>query len=117
MQIVSNGDNLHAMSNPVVWENKKKITVINLSFAELAQRMVNVKLEHHENTLIQNFTTKIWKFSDKDSDIFHISAQNIDCWYSLEPPCRGGSNDYQQSMFWTEIRKIMYTPVNRSFTI
>ena len=26
------------------------------------------------------------KFSDKNSDIFHISAQNIDCEYSLEPP-------------------------------
>ena len=26
------------------------------------------------------------KNSDKNSDIFHISAQNIDCGYSLEPP-------------------------------
>ena len=39
------------------------------------------------------------KKSDKNSDIFHISAQNIDCGYSLEPPRRGGSNEYQQSMF------------------
>ena len=31
--------------------------------------------------------------------IFHISAQNIDCGYSLEPPRRGGSNEYPQSMF------------------
>ena len=31
---------------------------------------------------------KNWKFSDKNSDIFHISAQNIDCGYSLEPPRR-----------------------------
>ena len=30
---------------------------------------------------------------------FLISAQNIDCGYSLEPPRRGGSNDYPQSMF------------------
>ena len=35
---------------------------------------------------IENFTTQNWKFSDKTSDIFHISAQNIDCGYSLEPP-------------------------------
>ena len=28
---------------------------------------------------IETFTTKKWKFSDKNSDIFHISAQNIDC--------------------------------------
>ena len=31
--------------------------------------------------------------------IFLISAENIDCEYSLEPPRRGGSNDYPQSMF------------------
>ena len=38
--------------------------------------------------------------------IFIISAQNIDCGYSLEPPRRGGSNEYPQSMFWAEIWKI-----------
>ena len=56
-------------------------------------------------------------FQMKNSDIFLISAQNIDCVYSLEPPRRGGSNEYTQSMFWAEIRKIMYIPVNPSFTI
>ena len=35
----------------------------------------------------------------KNSDIFQISAQSIDCGYSLEPPRRGGSNEYPQSMF------------------
>ena len=30
---------------------------------------------------IENFTTKKLKFSEKNSDIFHISAQNIDCGY------------------------------------
>ena len=35
---------------------------------------------------------------------FHVSAQNIDCGYSLEPPRRGGSNEYPQSMFLAEIR-------------
>ena len=38
-------------------------------------------------------------FSDKKSDILHISAESIDCRYSLEPPRRGGSNAYPQSMF------------------
>ena len=42
--------------------------------------------------------------------IFLISAQNIDCGYSLEPPRRGArigsSNEYPQSMFWAEIWKI-----------
>ena len=66
---------------------------------------------------IENFTTKHMNISDKNSDIFHISAQNIDCGYSLEPPRRGGSNEYHNLCFWAEIRKIMYTPVNPSFTI
>ena len=33
---------------------------------------------------VENFTTKNLKFSDKNSDIFPISALNIDCGYSLE---------------------------------
>ena len=33
-------------------------------------------------------------FQIKNSDIFHISSQNIDCGYSSEPPRRGGSNEY-----------------------
>ena len=31
---------------------------------------------------------------------FLFLLQNIDCGYSLEPPRRGGSNEYPQSMFW-----------------
>ena len=38
--------------------------------------------------------------------IFLISAKNIDCGYSLEPPHRGSSNKYPQSMFRAEIWKI-----------
>ena len=61
---------------------------------------------HYENMPIQ-IALKILqpnkgKFSDKNSDIFHISAQNIDCGYSLEPPRRNGSNEYPQSMFFFE---------------
>ena len=40
------------------------------------------------------------------SDIFSlISAQNIDLWYSIEPPCQGGSNEYPQSMFLSRNKK------------
>ena len=38
--------------------------------------------------------------------IFLIFLKNIDCGYSLEPPRRGGSNEYPQSMFWEKIWKI-----------
>ena len=54
---------------------------------------------------------KIFRFKKKKSDIFHTSAQNIDCEYSLELPRRGGSNEYHNLCFWAEIRKITYTPV------
>ena len=37
---------------------------------------------------------------------FLFLLKSIDCGYSLEPPRRGGSNEYQQSMFYAEIRKI-----------
>ena len=36
---------------------------------------------------------------------FLFLLKNIDCGYSLEPPRRGGFNEYQQSMFWAEIWK------------
>ena len=39
--------------------------------------------------------------------IFLILLENIDCGYSLEPPRRGGSNEYPQCMFWAEIWKIL----------
>ena len=43
---------------------------------------------------IEIFTTKYDNFQIKNSDIFHISAKNIDCGYLLEPPRQGGSNEY-----------------------
>ena len=42
MQFISFEDSLHEMSNSVFWENKKNI--INLSFAELAQRVAKVRV-------------------------------------------------------------------------
>ena len=41
----------------------------------------------------------------KNSDIFHISAQNIDCGYLLELPWWGSSNKYPQSMFLSRNKK------------
>ena len=64
---------------------------------------------HYENTPIQIY----WKFYHQkiaicqiqNSDIFLNSAQNIDCRHSLEPPRRGGSNEYPQSMFLSRNNK------------
>ena len=50
-------------------------------------------------------------------DIFLIFVQNIDCVYTLEPPRRGGSNEYPQSMFWRKNKKNRYTPVYPRFAL
>ena len=60
---------------------------------------------------------KTENFQIKTLIFFIFLLKNIDCGYSLESPWRGGSNKYQQSMFWEKLRKIMSTPVNPSFTI
>ena len=58
---------------------------------------------------------KTENFQIKNSDIFHISAQNIDCGYSLEPPRRGGSNKYPQSMFLSRNKKNNVYPCKPQF--
>ena len=70
------------------------------------------KTRHYENTSIQTYRKfhlkkpqpKTENFQIK-TDIFHISAQNIDCGYSLEPPRWGGSNEYPQSMLLSRKKK------------
>ena len=54
-------------------------------------------------------------FQMKHSDSFHISAQNIDCGYLLEPPRRGDSNKYPQSMFLSRNKKIKVYPCKPQF--
>ena len=50
-------------------------------------------------------------------DIFKISAKNIDYWYSLERLGEAVLTSTHNLCFSAEIRKIMYTPDNPSFTI
>ena len=54
---------------------------------------------------IENFTAKKRKVFRYLILMFHIPAQNIDCGYSSEPPRRGGSNEYPQSMFLSRNKK------------
>ena len=83
-----------------------------------AQTRQNIRA-HYKNTPIQIY----WKFYHqknenfqiKHSDIFHISAQNIDCGYSLEPPRRGGSNEYPQSMFLSRNKENNVYPCKPQF--
>ena len=54
-------------------------------------------------------------FQIKNSGMFHITSHNIDYGYSLEPPWRGGSNEYTKIYVFSKIRKIMYTPYKSQF--
>ena len=58
---------------------------------------------------------KTENFPIKYSDFFHISAQNIDCGYSLEPPRRGGSNEYPRSMVLSKNKKNNVYPCKPQF--
>ena len=67
--------------------------------------MTSLRKHDYSNILKILPPKKNENFQKKNSDIFHMSAQNIDCWYSLEPPRRGGSNEYSQSMFLSRNKK------------
>ena len=85
--------------------------MISTSFQTSALR----KLAHAIN---RDFLAQKMKiFSRKMFIFFLIFAQNIDCGYTLEPPRRGGSNEYPQSMFWSKNKKNRYTPAFPSFGI
>ena len=51
----------------------------------------------------------------KNSGSFHISAQNIDCGYLLEPPRRRGSNEYPLSIILSRNKKINLYPCKPQF--
>ena len=65
--------------------------------------------------LKKNLPPNTENFQIKTLIFFHISAQNIDCGYSLEPPRRGGSNDYPQSVFLIKNKKNNLYPFEPQF--
>ena len=87
---------------------------------EPKHKMLHMKLPTHEQRRTATITkTRLYEF-DPLKTHFYIAKlgftgytlfflfllKNIDCGYSLEPPCRGGSNEYLQSMFWAEMWKL-----------
>ena len=74
----------------------------------------SLRIQTYSN-ILKILPPKNENFQIKNSDIFHISAQNIDCGYSLEPPRRGGSNEYPQSMFLGRNKKNNVYPCKPQF--
>ena len=89
---------------------------LNYRFSLMSNERITTK--HYENMPIQIY----WKFYNQKMKIFrkkiwyfHISAENIDCRYLLEPPRRGGSNEYLQSMFLSRNKKNNVYPCEPQF--
>ena len=71
--------------------------------------------KHAYSNILKLLPPRNENFQIKNSDIFHISAQNIDCVYSLEPPQRGGSNEYPQPMFLSRNKRNNVYPCKPQF--
>ena len=71
--------------------------------------------KHAYSNILEFLPPKNENFQMKNSDNFHISAQNIDCECSLEPPRRGGSNEYPQSMVLSRDKKNNEYPCKPQF--
>ena len=77
----------------------------------------------HYVDMPMQYTAEIFKavkmkiFDRKILILFLFLLQNIHCGYTLEPPRRGGSNEYPQCIFWTKNKKIRFTPAYLSFSI
>ena len=67
------------------------------------------------SNILKIYHQKMAIFQIRKSDIFHISAQNIDCGYLLELPRRGGSNEYPQSLFLSRNKKNNVYPCKPQF--
>ena len=84
--------------------------IANMLDTFIIREICGVKESHHENMPIWFWPPETPLLYSKTGvyrgvHFFFISAQNIDCGYSLEPPRRGGSNEYPQSMFEQKYEK------------
>ena len=99
--------------DPQLGELIKRIILKNPNPKRTVQNYENMPMQY---TMI-SFSCKIRKFRQKNFDNLKIFVQNIHCGYTLELPCRGGSNEFPQCFdqyFGSNIRKLgipLKTPV------
>ena len=76
-------------------------------------------LSHYKNSPIQVYRKfhlqKTENFQIKTLILFIFLLKNIDCGYSLEPPRRGGSDQYPPSMFLSRNKKNNVYPCKPQF--
>ena len=98
-----------------VFQAVQKLHVCLVSLTTDTHKSITLR-KHAYSSMSKISPPKTEKFSDKKiSNIFLISAQNIDCGYSLEPPRRGGYNEYAQSMFLRRNKKNKVYPCKPQF--
>ena len=66
----------------------------------ISSRPKHILRKHAYSNILKSLQPKKETFQIKNSDIFHTSAQKVNCGYSLEPPLRSGSNEFPQSMLF-----------------
>ena len=72
--------------------------------------------KHACSNILKNFQPKKKEIIQlKNSDIFRIPAQKIESGCSLEPPRRGGSNEYPKSVFLSRNKKDNVYPCKPQF--
>ena len=92
------------------------VTMANNLQSNLFMPTLYTTLRKYAYSNILNITPpKTESFQIKNSDNFQIYAQNMDCGYPLEPPRRGGSNEYPQSMVLSRNKRNNVYPCKPQF--
>ena len=84
------------VSLKIIWSKRVRIFTQHITITRICN-------------ILQFFTAvKYGNFQIKSCDIFLNFAPNIDYGHKLEPPQRGSSNEYPQSMFYSRTKKKVY---------
>ena len=71
--------------------------------------------KHAYSNILKILPPKIENFQIKKIWYFSYFCSKYRLWYSLEPPRRGGSNEYTQSMFMSRNKKNNVYPCKPQF--
>ena len=78
--------------------------------------LLNLSLRKHAySNILKTLPPKNENLQIKKADIFSYFCSKHGLWYSLEPPRRGGSNEYPQSMFLIRNKKNNVYPCKPQF--
>ena len=82
---------VHILQNIAFWNSN---TVEDI-FMKTDRKRNHTLRKHAYSNILKILSPKMKKRSDKNSDIFHISGQNVDFGYSLEPPKKNNVYPYK----------------------